>query len=73
MHKNPVCQFNVKITEISDLKKTKDLLGQFFENDTLPAKAQEWTTPATTGDLMTRFLCEQLELIGCEVELLIAE
>jgi hypothetical protein len=71
--KNEVSQFNLKITEVTDLEKTNALLEQFFGKDELPKKDQEWITPTSTGDLMTRFLIEQLEALGCEVEPLISE
>jgi hypothetical protein len=71
--KVPISQFNVKLTAIDDLEKTNVLLGQFFAKKTLPTKVEEWTTPSTTGGIMTRFICEQLEAIGCEVEPLISE
>ena len=64
-----VQKYSIIIDEISDQKKTTEILNHFFPEAAAPVLGKKWVSPKPTQHLITRYIVQQLEDIGCSVEI----
>lgn len=64
----PLGKYNITINQIPDLDKTKDVVKQFFSEGLNIKQNTKWTSPKPLQHILTRYMTEQLEELGCVVE-----
>ncbi|PXY39348.1 hypothetical protein DMB65_17840 [Flavobacterium cheongpyeongense] len=64
----PLGKYNITIDQIPDLDKTKAIVKQFFSERINIKQNTKWTSPKPLQHILTRYMTEQLEEIGCVVE-----
>ncbi len=64
----PFGKYSITVSNITDSKKTREILDKFYKDVTLDTSSPVWKAPLPLESMLSRFLEKQLEHIGCEVE-----
>ena len=59
---------NIKLNAVKDLKTTKDILSNFYNESEIASINTSWESPKPMQLLLSRYLAALLEEQGCEVE-----
>jgi hypothetical protein len=62
---------SIYIQHIEQLDKTQQILMQFFDRQSLATLAGGWKSAKPISTLLARYASQQLQAVGCEVELVI--
>ena len=61
-------KYFIIIDKINDIKKTTEIIKQFFPDAAAPKQGTKWVSPKPMQHLITRYIVRQLEDVGCAVE-----
>lgn len=64
----PLGKYTITIDQIPDLDKTTAIVKQFFSEGINIKQNTRWTSPKPLQHILTRYMTEQLEEVGCVVE-----
>lgn len=64
----PLGKYTITIDQIPDLDKTTAIVKQFFSEGINIKQNTKWTSPKPLQHILTRYMTEQLEEVGCVVE-----
>jgi hypothetical protein len=64
----PLGKYHITIDQIPDLDKTTAIVKQFFSEGINLKQNTKWTSPKPLQHILTRYMTEQLEEVGCVVE-----
>ncbi|MNK05418.1 hypothetical protein D3C87_233000 [compost metagenome] len=64
----PFGKYLIHVSNITDPAKTREILDRFYKDIKLDGNSSVWKAPLQLESMLSRFLEQQLEYIGCEIE-----
>ncbi|MCL2312118.1 MAG: hypothetical protein FWC41_06485 [Firmicutes bacterium] len=61
--------YKIIINEITDREKTAEVVKLFFPEEKNMKIKEKWMSPKTTNHLLTRYIVQLLEDVGCNIEI----